>query len=432
MVNTEHYFSGKKKQVAVACGGFLNTVKAKNQLPNRRTLVGRSVVLILIVLVSCTGTIPLQLPPARQDIYVDAWQQLGGNPAHTHAFHSNIKPPLEVAWKRTIRSVIADHPLTIGPYILNFTWKGNLEVVHVESGDLLSVERIGPALDHVPAMQYPDVFLGLTMGTHNLKRYDLRVAKTIYQVKMTNITTAMLLLNHQLYFGTHTGKVVCAKAATGDSIWQFNAGAPVYASPALGDSLIITGNEKGVLFALAPKTGQVIWKRQLQGNLYAHPVTDSSTAYIGTTEGIFYGIDLQSGDIRWQRALGAAIYDGASLYKTTLYVGTNGRQVIAINARTGHVQWATQFKGIVNVTPLATPDFVYVGCWDHFLYVLDRYTGKIIEKHDVKAPIKTAPIIYRKKLLVHAANETLWAFTSRDFAFQSRSLPTKQKKKDAM
>ena len=368
--------------------------------------------LAVILGLHCMGTMPLKVPPGQMNTTPDAWTMLGGNPQHTHHSDTDVKPPLAVSWKRNIRSVIADHPLTVGPYILCFTWRGNLEIVDSETGDLLSVERIGPALDHVPVLRYPDVYLGLTMGTKNLKRYDLQYAKTIYEVKMTNVTTAPLLVGDRLYLGTHTGRVYCRQATTGDSVWSVKVNAPVYSSPALGDSLIITGTEKGLLLALHPRTGIVVWQRPLQGALYTHPVTDSAHVYIGTTDGVFYAVNLSDGTIAWQHHLGSAIFSSAALYRQTVYVGTNGHQVVAFDARSGKIRWRTTFNGIVTATPLVTPGFVYVGCWDHYLYVLDRATGKIVAKQDVKAPIKTAPIIYRKKLLVHAANEKLWAFSS--------------------
>ncbi len=363
-------------------------------------------------LIGCLGTIPLKLPPARQSIYHQAWTMLGGNPQHTHAVDENVSPPLSLAWKRGIRSVIADHPLTIDQYILCFTWKGNLEIVNLHNGDLLSVERIVPALDHVPVLAYPDVYIGASMGTHNLTRYDLQVAQTVYQARYPNVTTAPLLVDGVVYFGTHQGLMVAAKSTTGDSLWQVRTGAPVYASPVLADTLIVAGTEKGQLIAFTPKSGVIVWQQSLDGPLYAHPVADSQRVYVGTTQGTFYALDAHTGRLVWQQQLHSAIYDGAALFGNTLYVGTNHREVVAINSQNGTIRWRATFKGIVNATPLASPDFLYVGCWDHYLYILNRFTGEIVARHDVKAPIKTSPIIYRGKLLVHAANEHLWAFTT--------------------
>ncbi len=366
----------------------------------------------LMFLLGCLGTMPLRLPPANQAIYQQAWTMLGGNPQHTHAVAQNVAPPLSLAWKRSIRSVIADHPLTIDQFVLCFTWKGNLEIVHLENGDLLSVERLVPALDHVPVMAYPDVYIGATMGTHNLKRFDLRIARSIYQASYPNITTAPLLVKGVLFFGSHRGTFFAVKATSADSLWQQATGSPIYASPVLADSLIVTGTEKGTLLAFAPGSGQVKWQQQLDGALYAHPVADSHRVYVGTTHGIFYALNAQNGTIVWQTDLQGAVYDGAALFGNTLYVGTNNREVVAIDAHTGSIRWKTSFNGIVNATPLASPDFLYVGCWDHNLYILNRFTGEIIAQHDLKAPIKSSPIIYRGKLLVHAANEQLWAFTA--------------------
>lgn len=360
----------------------------------------------------CSGLVSLELPPTREVRVENSWLMLGRNPQHQHYVNQNISPPLAVVWKTRVKSVIADHPLAIGDYILAPTLSGLLYAIDYETGARLSSGKIGPAMSNSPTVVDNIMFTGLNLGKKTLVSFNLQKTQKQLEKQYPQISTSPLISDDKIYFGTLKNAFFCANRHTGDKIWEFQTRAPIRSSPALQPPAVVFADEKGWLYALDTSSGVKLWEVQLQGNIFSHPVLDDSTAYIGTVTGKFYAVNLQSGKISWEITVPGAIYSSPALYGNTLYLGHNAREVLALDKRNGNVLWRFATKGIVNTVPLASPDYLYVTSWDKHLYVLNRYSGEEVFKMKFNWPPKSSPIIYRDYLIVHTANDKLYALAN--------------------
>lgn len=381
-----------------------------------------SIIFLAVILIGC-GTIVKITLPTKQMSFDNDWLTLGRNNQHLHNSSHNIVPPLEIVWKRRVKSVITDHPLAAGNYILALTQSGALYQVDYETGKLRGEGNLGPAINHVPTLEGNMLYAGFNLGENTLIGFDLETTQKTLKRIYPQINTTPLLWQKKLFFGTNTGSFVCINAKTGEKIWAFEAEAPIQSSPALQDQdqHIIFGDERGWIYALDATSGIKLWTIELKENVFSHPVIHDSLVFIGTVQGNLYALHLKDGKRVWRRGFPGAIFSSPSVYNDTLYIGNNDHKVAALKATTGEILWEFNTGGIVNTVPLPSPDYLYVASWDEHVYVLNRFNGKLLFKMNLEKPLKSSPIIYRDLLLVHTANGHLYALANAKYAQDRRA-----------
>jgi len=382
-----------------------------------------ALLLLIAILVGCGTIVKLKLPTAEKTNFENDWLTLGRNNQHTHNSSHNIVPPLEIIWRTRVKSVVADHPLAVGNYILTLTRNGELYQVDYETGKLRGDGNLGPAINHVPTLRGKILYTGFNLGENTLIGFNLETAKKTLRRIYPHINTTPLFWEEKLFFGTNTGSFVCINAGTGDKIWAFEAEAPIQSSPALQDQHIIFGDEKGWIYALDATSGIKLWTTELKENVFSHPVIHDSLVFIGTVQGNLYALHLKNGKRAWKRGFPGAIYSSPSVYSDTIYIGNNDHKVVALKATTGEVLWQFNTGGIVNTVPLPSPDYLYVASWDEYVYVLNRFNGKLLFKMNLDKPLKSSPIIYKDLLLVHTANGHLYALANTKYAQDRKGSP---------
>ena len=370
---------------------------------------------------ACSGFIKLDLPETPQSETTKSWLMLGGNPQHHHNIDKDIFPPLITAWKTTVKSVVTNHPLAIGDYIIAPTMNGTVYFLLYETGDRVGDGKITPALSGLPTIEDNILFATGSLGKHTLVLFQLEKADKILKARFPLIDTAPLVHDSRIYFGTSNGQFYCVDQNTGEKIWQYTAGASIRSTPALQAGRVVFADIKGNVYSLDARSGMEHWKVKLDGHIYSYPVLDEQRVYIGTDKGKLFALRLENGKTEWYRKLSGAIFGSPALYKSHLYIGDNGNSVTALNCATGKIVWQTQTGGIVNTAPLASPNFIYVGSWDKKLYMLNRFSGAIVYKVEFDKPIKASPIIYRDMLFVQTANSKLYALTNEKFLAEWRS-----------
>ncbi|NIW78227.1 MAG: PQQ-binding-like beta-propeller repeat protein [Calditrichae bacterium] len=343
------------------------------------------------------------------------WVMLGRNYQRQHFSTQNIEPPLEIAWKEGVNSVVTDHPLAMGKYIFAPTKSGRLYLIDYNSGQGIGSGDIGPSLEHVPAIHQNIMYAGTSIGNETLIGFDLSRSKRVLSAKYPYINTSPLIWNDKIYFGTVDNLFICAYLETGNEIWRYETNGPIRSSPAFHKGTVVFGDDKGWLYAMDATSGAELWKKELNGTIYSHPVLGDSLVYVGTVSGTMYSLSLNTGKIKWDQSFSGSIYGSPALYKNILYFGNNAHEVIALHKDSGELIWKFKTKGIVNTAPLPSPDYLYVTSWDKHLYVLNRFSGKLVFEYLLDKPSKSSPIIYKEYLLVHAANNDLIAFANEQF-----------------
>lgn len=373
-----------------------------------------------MIIIGCGSIVRLRLPSPAEIEPDHSWLTLGGNNQHTHSSSVNVNPPLEVIWKRRVKSVVTDHPLAIGNNILALTKSGTLYELDYKTGKVQGDGTIGPAIDHVSTIHDNILYTGFSLGKKTLVGLNLESTKDKLEREYPNIYTTPLFWDDRLYFGTNKGLFLCINARSGEKIWDFKANSPIQSSPAIQDQSIIFGDDKGWIYALDASSGLKLWETALKGNIFSHPVIFDSLIFIGTTAGNLYALQYLNGKIIWQNRFPGAIFSSPSVYDNAIYIGNNDHKVIAMEKTTGEILWEFGTDGIVNTVPLPSPDYLYVASWDMYLYVLNRMNGKLLFKMNLKKALKSSPIIYKDMLLVQSANGYLYALGNEKLALTRR------------
>ena len=370
---------------------------------------------------ACNRIMRLDLPPRPVVNIEEEWVMLGRNPQRQHFIKHNISPPLGVVWRKTVKSVIADHPLAFGNVILAPTVSGQMYVIDYYTGQSMGSGKLGPSIQSAPSLYHNLLYAGLTLGEQTLVAYDVRKGEKELNKSYPHITTSPTVVEDKIYFGTDRNLFFCANFYSGESIWNYRTEAAIQSSPAFQSSSVIFGDDHGWLYSLEASSGIELWKIQLEGGIFSHPVVDDSLVYVGAVSGIVYAVNINNGAIVWKQPLTGAIFSSPALYQNVLYLGNNAHEVVALHKTTGEIIWKFKTRGIVNTVPLPTPDYLYVTSWDKSLYVLDRYSGKLIFQFELRSPSKSSPIIYRDYLLIHTANQELIALSNEKFVEEWRA-----------
>lgn len=379
--------------------------------------------LLLLVAVgnACNTVLKLDLPPRPVVNIEEEWVMLGRNPQRQHFIKHNVSPPLDVVWRKSVKSVIADHPLAFGNIILAPTISGSMYVVDYNTGEGISSGKLGPSIQSAPSIYHNFLYAGLTLGEQTLVGYDIKKGVKEINKNYPHITTSPTVIDDKIYFGTDRNLFFCANFYSGESIWNYRTEAAIQSSPAFQSSAVIFGDDHGWLYALEMSSGIELWKIQLEGGIFSYPVVDDSLAYVAAVSGKVYAVNIKNGAIVWEQSLAGAVFSSPALYQNVLYLGNNAHEVVALLKTTGEIIWKFKTGGIVNTVPLPSPDYLYVTSWDKNLYVLDRYSGKLIFQFELRAPSKSSPIIYRDYLLIHTANQELIALSNEKFVQEWRA-----------
>ncbi len=372
---------------------------------------------ILLFLISCAGMAGIKIGPPVQPNNKEQWIMLGKDPKHQFHNKTDIVPPLKIVWKKTVKSVVTDHPLAFADYIVVTTQDGVLNVLDYRKGSTVSSGRIGSAISHAPTILDYTLYTGLSMGKHNMLAFNLETAQPIYRRSFPEISTSPLILDESIYFGTERRRFYCIEKGSGDLVWRFETKATVTGSPASSGQALFFSDIKGNVYALGRRSGKLKWMTELHGNTFSYPVISDSVLFLGTTSGNLFALNIDDGAIRWKRKFEGSMYSSPSVYGADIYIGNNNHKVFSLQKKTGKINWEFETGGVVNTVPLPSTRYVYATCWDHFLYVLNRQSGELVYKHKFESPIKSSPIIYRNFLILQASNRKLYALTSENFNF---------------
>jgi outer membrane protein assembly factor BamB len=153
--------------------------------------------------------------------------------------------------------------------------------------------------------------------------------------------------------------------------WIYQAGGPVWSSPALAaDGTIIFGGVDYVIYALNPD-GSEKWTYTaddiVQGSA---ALAEDGTIYIGDTSGNQFALN-PDGTLKWKNAFGGASTPCVGADGTVYLIGFSEKAISALDPATGTQKWSfvTGEGGAASPT-IAADGTLYCGCTDGYLYAI--------------------------------------------------------------
>jgi len=170
--------------------------------------------------------------------------------------------------------------------------------------------------------------------------------------------------------------------------WTYSSEANVISTPAVINDLIVFGNQKGNVTALALQNGKQKWTFKTAGSIYSSPATHQNKIVFGSADGFVYCISDKGKQI-WKFKTGAAVLGCPLIENNIVYIGGSDHNFRAIALETGKEIWRfDSLTGPVVSTPVINKNEIIFGAWDTHLYSLNKLTGKLNWKWNNGSSVK--------------------------------------------
>ena len=146
-----------------------------------------------------------------------------------------------------------------------------------------------------------------------------------------------LVVNKQIIAQNADAKIY-ALDLTGNLQWTFQAKHAFWATPVSDGTTVFAPSLDHNLYALNLADGKLKWKADLGGPLVGRPtLAPDGTIYIGTLGNILYAINSADGSVKWQQKLTDAIWSAPVLLADRLYIGDQSGKISIVSTVDGSI-----------------------------------------------------------------------------------------------
>lgn len=247
------------------------------------------------------------------------------------------------------------------------------------------------------------------------------------------IRGAPLVFGDRVFTISIDNKLHAMAAVDGSDLWSFSALQEVAGyvggnSPAGSSDFVVAPFTSGELVGLRLDNGRPVWNESLVGprresrafgnlaDIRGRPVIDRGLVLAMGTAGTLTAIELRSGQRQWERNVGGSQTPWVA--GRFVFVVTGSADVAAIERETGKVKWVTPLtqyqddsrrKPMIWAGPVLVSDRLLIGGSNGEMLSLSPYTGEIIGKLDVRAPMRLGPVVANRTVYVLADSGRLIA-----------------------
>ncbi len=215
--------------------------------------------------------------------------------------------------------------------------------------------------------------------------------------------------NDTVWIGASDGLLRALDLVTGDRDWETQLGAPIVATPALGDGMVYVTTRDGRLHALDADDGTLRWSASGDAALpmpWGHesgdrytpsPAVSGGLVLWAGADGVVRASDRTTGELRWQTATGGPIWSSPAVADGVVYVGSTDGNLYALDLTSGERHWAFRTEGAglasadygfdrrtIQGSPAVRDGLVFVGARDGFLYAIHANDGSLAWRVDHK------------------------------------------------
>lgn len=167
-----------------------------------------------------------------------------------------------------------------------------------------------------------------------------------------------------------------APAASGG--WEYVAGTPIVAPPAVAGGRVFVTAEDGSVAALDRETGSVLWRYDSGLTAAVTPAVSDGMVFAVFKPGIIAALDEDSGDVIWSKRLPVASLPSPAVADGRLFVAETDRdRLLALDAATGETLWDYRLDDWVVAPPAINDGLLIATSNDAEIHILDVNTGKL-------------------------------------------------------
>lgn len=196
----------------------------------------------------------------------------------------------------------------------------------------------------------------------------------------------------RVFVTTSDDTVYSFDAGTGKWLWHYRRrSSPTVtvlgaSSPLVDGNEVIVGLSDGYLIALSLPDGQLKWEKKLhQGTKFtdvdAHPVIMDGVIYTPSYDGALYALKRQGGQILWRFDSGGS--KTVTMDGTQLFLPSTDGTFYSLNKDNSKLNWKFELDGGTPTTAIVTENYVIFGSSFQYLYLLDKFNGKLLYRFNV-------------------------------------------------
>lgn len=219
-----------------------------------------------------------------------------------------------------------------------------------------------------------------------------------------------------------------------DNSWSYRTKRGVVASPIIVGERIFFGSKDGIFYAIDISTGNEVWTYEAGNPIYCQAAVLDDIIFFSCME-VYYGININTGNELWKVNLEADsmytrrkdewdYHDPAPVIdQGVVYFGSSTGGIRGFDAATGHIVWDFELDTNIAVrsTPLIKQGVIYYGDWKGSFKAVDIKTKQILWKNEYNSPFQSSIALKEDVLIIggrdtkiHALNisngEQLWEY----------------------
>jgi outer membrane protein assembly factor BamB len=374
---------------------------------------------------------PLQLPDA---VEVAEWPQAGGDPTHAMG-NLALEAPLTRAWTADLGAGEDD-----GRQILSTPVVAAGHVYAMDAGAGVSAFDLGTGrrvwrVDLEPededdgyfggGVAFEDGRLFVTTGFARVYALDPATGATVWEARApAPMRAAPTVADGRVFAVTLDNQLMALSAENGRELWTHSGlteatGIVGGASPAVAGSIVIAPYSSGELFAIRAENGRVLWSESLSpverlssiatlSDIAGRPVIDRDLVVASSHGGRSVAIELRRGAPAWEINAGGQADPWVA--GDAVFMLTGDARMLAITRTEGRVRWAQQLARFKNeeertgpiswAGPVLAGGLLYVVNSLGQMLALSTEDGSVSASYDLPAGSRVAPVVASGTLLV--------------------------------
>jgi outer membrane protein assembly factor BamB len=192
----------------------------------------------------------------------------------------------------------------------------------------------------------------------------------------------------------------------GAVLWSVPSDAVASAPPVPSGRCLLVPEESGTLRCREPGTGNSVWTWNAGGPLYASPVVDDDgRILLGTSSRAFVSLSLADGRRRWRWKLGADVRARPALLGDDVVFASHEAVIYALQRSGGNLSWRATLPSRPLAPPVLLGEGVIVTCYgsrpsENLLLGFDGRNGRRLGELRTPAEIEGEPLLQGDRLLL--------------------------------
>lgn len=212
--------------------------------------------------------------------------------------------------------------------------------------------------------------------------------------------------------GDYANQVFGVNLQNGTQSWAYNKeNGHVVAGPVIvGDTILVPSSDHN-LYALT-SSGSLRWEFRTDNILWAQPSSDGKLVYLPAMDHNVYALNLSNGTLVWKKDLGAALPAAGVLVEgKAFYVVNLAGKVMALSPSNGSILWEAQLEGQVWSAPLLVGETLYVGSSNNKVYLVDTgsASNRILRAVDLGSPVIGGGVLFGNNVVFATEGGGLFA-----------------------